>query len=325
MINATLHTYTQAFARLKRGPTPYGLGPHKPVLLLSVIELIENGTFVDNQIYLNQALLNAFKENWQLLVTTSNTEDITQPFYYLQNDSADSQAFWCLQAKPNHVINKPIKSLKQLQEACAYAYVKTDLWQLLSEPISREALRQVLIQTYFPEQIMFFNAAKQLGTAFLQSQTQNILNDPTPKYGQQRVHTIEEGLVRNGLFQRHITALYQYQCSFTGMKLQNAFNYHFVDACHIIPFSISFNDSLSNGIALCPNMHRAFDHGLLSIDENYRILVSEHITEDQEHPYALASLKGRKILLPKEQRYYPAKEALKWHRSERFRNYKLTS
>ncbi len=320
MINATLlHTYTQAFTRLNRGQTPYGLAPHKPVLLLSIIELVENGTFVDNQIYLNQALLNAFKENWQLLVTTSNTEDITQPFYYLQNDRAGNQAFWFLQAKPNHLLHKPIKSLKQLQESCAYAYMSTDLWQLVLNPISRETLRQLLIQSYFPEQAMFFNAAKQLGTVFLQNQTQSILNDPAPKYGQQRVHTIEEGLVRNGLFQRHVTALYQYQCSFTGMKLQNAFNYHFVDACHIIPFSISFNDSLSNGIALCPNMHRAFDHGLLSIDEDYRILVSEYISEDHNHPYALASLKGRKILLPKEQRHYPAKEALEWHRTEIFK------
>lgn len=66
-------------------------------------------------------------------------------------------------------------------------------------------------------------------------------------------------------------------------------------------------------------MHRAFDRGLLSIDENHRILVSEHLTEDRNHPYALSALKGRKILLPQQQNHYPAQEALEWHRIEMFK------
>ncbi len=68
--------------------------------------------------------------------------------------------------------------------------------------------------------------------------------------------------------------------------------------------------------ALCPNLHRAFDRGLVSIDENYRILVSDHITEDATYPCALKALKGKKMFLPSAQNHYPAQEALEWHRGE---------
>ncbi|MNK60634.1 hypothetical protein D3C87_797730 [compost metagenome] len=314
-----LQKYTKAFSGLNRGQTKYGLAPHKPILLLSIIELIEKDIVTDNRVFVNNELISTFKANWQLLVTTANVEDLTQPFYYLQNDTIAGKAFWLLYPKFGYQITKPIKALGKLAEVCAFGALAEELWLLLLDAQNREFLRQVLLDTYFPEQVVFFNAAKQVGEAYLRLQTQSILNDAAPKYGKRRVYTMEEVIVRDGLFQRWVTNAYKYQCSFTGMKLSNSFNYNFVDACHIVPFAVSFNDSRTNGIALCPNMHRAFDRGLLSIDEDYRILVSQNVAEDKTHPYALNALKGRKIILPKQQNHYPAQEALAWHRGEVFK------
>ena len=313
-----LQKYAKAFTQLNRGQTIYGLAPHKPILLLSLIELIDRGEVQDNIFMLHQ-VVPIFKDNWQLLVTTANNEDITQPFYYLQNDRAAGKQFWQLQPNAGYQINTHIKSLRKLAEACAFGALSKELWLLLLEPQNRSYLQQLLLQAYFPEQQVFFNAAKNVGQEYLLLATEHILNENAPKYGERRVYTTEQVIVRDGLFQRFVTAAYDFQCSFTGMKLSNSFNYNLVDACHIIPFSVGYNDSHNNGIALCPNMHRAFDRGLLSIDENYRILVSEHLTEDKKHPYALASLKGRKIILPKQQNHYPAQEALAWHRGEVFK------
>ena len=86
-----------------------------------------------------------------------------------------------------------------------------------------------------------------------------------------------------------------------------------------MPFAISHDDKVNNGIALCPNMHRAFDRGLLSIDTNYQILVSPHISENEEHPYALKQLKGKQIALPGNSLYYPAQDKLEWHRGNVFK------
>jgi putative restriction endonuclease len=82
---------------------------------------------------------------------------------------------------------------------------------------------------------------------------------------------------------------------------------------------VSHDDRVVNGIALCPNMHRAFDRGLLSISDDYRILVSPHFTEDENHPYSLRKLEGKAIHKPGAEKYLPHREHIEWHRSKVFR------
>ncbi|WP_293298569.1 HNH endonuclease [Pedobacter sp. UBA4863] len=319
MKTTALSTYAKAFAKLKRGGTKYGAAPHKPILLLSIIELIEKNIVTDNRVFVDAQLVGTFKENWLLLVNTAHQEDFTQPFYYLQNERVAGQGYWFLQSMPGCQINAHIKSVSVLASVCAYGYLAADLWLLLNDAVSRAYLKQVLLATYFAATQNNLLSAKQQGQGYLNDQTSDLLEEPQAKYKHISKHTEEDVFVRNGLFKRLVPRLYQQQCSFTGMTLSSLYRHSFVDACHIIPFSHSQNDSVTNGIALCPNMHRAFDRGLLSIDENYRILVSEHLTEDKNHPYALASLKGKQIILPQQQNHYPAQQALAWHRSEVFK------
>lgn len=316
MLHTTIQKYITAFARLKRGGTVYGLAPHKPVLLISLIELIEKGLVLENKIYVNADLVGTFKENWQLLVPTLHQADFTQPFYYLQNEKLLATPYWFLQPKPGCQINAHIKSVNTLQAVCAYGYFATELFLLLTDAQQRSILLQTLLDTYFPQQKASFLHAKNKGEGYLHEQVSYILNEPEVQYKHLSTQTEEDVFVRNGLFKKLVSKVYQNQCSFTGMKLSSTFNYNFIDACHIVPFSHSHNDKVNNGIALCPNMHRAFDRGLLSIDENYQILVAEQLKEDIAHPYALTRLKGRQILLPHEQNHYPAQEALAWHRRE---------
>lgn len=319
MTNTTLQKYAKAFARLKRGGTKYGSAPHKPILLLSIIELIEKGIVTDNRVFVDAQLVGTFKENWLLLVNTAHQEDFTQPFYYLQNDRAEGQGFWFLQAMSGFQINAHIKSVSVLANICAYGYLAADLWLFLNDELSRNYLRQVLLDTYFPETKSNLTYAKQQGQGYLNDQTSDLLEEPAAKLKHISKYTEEDIFVRNGLFKRLVPRLYHQQCSFTGMSLSSLYKHSFIDACHIVPFSLTQNDKVTNGIALCPNMHRAFDRGLLSIDQNYRILVSDHLTEDKNHAYALAPLKGKKIVLPKEKNHYPAQEALAWHREETFK------
>ncbi len=49
-----------------------------------------------------------------------------------------------------------------------------------------------------------------------------------------------------------------------------------VDAAHIVPVkSLGSTDDTSNGIALSPLYHRAYDRGLVTFNENYQILVND--------------------------------------------------
>lgn len=318
-MNYTLQKYLKAFSRLKRGGTKYGLAPHKPVLLLTIIELIENGAVIDNQIVVDAQLVGTFKENWLLLVNTSHQEDFTQPFFYLQNERIEGDNYWFLQEMPGCQINAHIKSVSVLAKVCQYGYLATDLWLLLNDSISRTYLKQVLLDTYFPTTKNNLLNAKQHGEGYLHDQAADLLEEPIAKLKHISKITEEDIFVRNGLFKRLVPRLYQQQCSFTGMSLSSTYKHNFIDACHIVPFSHSHNDKVTNGIALCPNMHRAFDRGLLSIDENYCILVSKHVNEEKGHPYALGQLEGKQIRLPKETIHFPAQDSLVWHRERVFK------
>lgn len=94
-------------------------------------------------------------------------------------------------------------------------------------------------------------------------------------------------------------------------------NISMIDACHIIPFSESYDDTVTNGIALCPNLHRAFDRGLLSITPDFRVRVSEGFVE--EGKLTLRQFEGQRISLPANKKYWPNRESLEWHGVNVFR------
>ena len=90
-----------------------------------------------------------------------------------------------------------------------------------------------------------------------------------------------------------------------------------IDACHIYPFSLSGDDTVTNGIALSPTMHRAFDRGLLTINSNFLVRVSPSIQEEESR-FTLSQFEGKQIILPEKEKYYPSQESLSWHNKEVF-------
>lgn len=284
------------------------------------MELVEKGIVVDNRFEANADLVGHFLENWQLLVSTPHQADFTQPFYYLQSDKAGGEPFWHLVPKPGCTINSHIKSVNTLAEVLDHGELRADLFVLFQDSVNRTVLQTVLLDTYFPEHKAYFLATKQRGEGYLHEVEAYILQAPEAKYKTIHVDTEEEVFVRNGLFKRYILRLYQSTCAFTGMRLISKHGHSFVDACHIVPFSVSHDDRIGNGIALCPNMHRAFDRGLVSVDEGYRIIVSPHFTEDESHDYSLRKLHGRKIIKPDVNDYNPKTENLHWHRTNVFKS-----
>ncbi len=318
-MNEDLQTYLHAFARINRGSTKYGLAPHKPILLLTLVELLEKGLVFNNRFEVNVDLVGLFQENWRLLVRTAHQSDFTQPFYYLQSDKAAGQSFWCLHPNPGFQINAHIKSVKTLSEVVAYGSFDNKLAVLLSDPLNRTVVRDQLLSAFFPEQRQAYYEHKQLNDGFYHDMQSLVLNESEAQYKHISIQTEEDVFVRSGLFKRYIPQLYQDTCAMTGMRMRSTFKYNFIDACHIVPFAVTHDDKVTNGVALCPNLHRAFDRGLVSVAEDYTILVSAHIDELVDHLYSLSKLNGRSILLPQLPRYYPSQENLAWHRENVFK------
>lgn len=321
MQSSVLDKYCNAFFSLNRGSTKHGLAPHKPVLLMAFIDIVEMGTVTSNKIKVDAELVAAFQNVWELLVTSPHQADFTQSFYYLQNDKAGKDPFWRLVPKLGYSINSHIKSVNTLQEVLDYGYFGDDLYLLLQDQVSRQILKQVLLETYFQNTKERYYESKNKGLkTYVQDLESYILNEPIVPLKRIKVGLEEEVYVRNGLFKKLVPKVYQSTCSFTGMKLTSTYGFNFVDACHIIPFSVSQDDRVSNGLSLCPNLHRAFDRGIVSVDANYQILVSDQLVENENHPYSLEKLRGQQIHLPVERKYYPASDNLKWHREKVFKD-----
>ena len=90
-----------------------------------------------------------------------------------------------------------------------------------------------------------------------------------PEERQVIIATVNRKLREKSFAKRVLTA-YGNQCAFCGMQL------NLVDAAHILPVSeLTSTDETSNGIALSALYHRAFDRGLVTLNDQYQIIVHD--------------------------------------------------
>ena len=311
--------YIHCFKTLRRDRKKGG-APHKPILLLSVIQLIESGYIDSHKIYLSPELVSIFKTHWTQLVNTEHQMLFPLPFYHMK-----SEPFWRLKANVGceKWVNakSAMRTFANLNEAVRYAEIDQPLFLLLKEPRFCHELKLFLLDHYFPEtkqnypHSVFFNDLDKIA--------QQIIEEPVPDY-QERIEHLEKTLddneyqqemfVRSHIFKREIPRIYDYTCCISGLRIDATMNASMIDACHIIPFSESHNDSITNGLALCPNLHRAFDRGLIGIDDNYQVIINPNFTEPKESVYSIMQFSGRRILLPSVERYCPDLVSLRLHR-----------
>jgi putative restriction endonuclease len=86
---------------------------------------------------------------------------------------------------------------------------------------------------------------------------------------------------RERSFMFNVRAAYSNRCAMTGLKLINGGGRPEVQAAHIQPVASNGPDSVRNGLALSGTVHWMFDRGLLSVADDYRILIAkDHVPED---------------------------------------------
>ncbi|WP_339608192.1 HNH endonuclease [uncultured Roseivirga sp.] len=229
-----------------------------------------------------------------------------------------SEGFWKLKPKSGfsnlNTMGSLVKSFANLNAAVAYAEIENDLFKLLCDNVSRQILLQVLLEEYFPNTKDAFS--EQNYTSVFEGLEDSFLNDPSELYKEQIRFLLdqkedEEVFLRGSIFKREIPKMYNNKCCISGLKIDTMHNISMIDACHIIPFSESYDDTVTNGIALCPNLHRAFDRGLISITPDYMVSLSDSFIE--EGNYSLKQFEGKLISLPSNQKHWPNQENLEWH------------
>lgn len=316
----SLDAYIRQFRHLHVSRSKGVPAPHKPVLLISVIDEVEGGRITSNKIYITPELVATFKENWSALVDSKVFEPrFALPFYHLDGKGKkNTDHFWHLVTFPGSEIaltsSDSIRSFAALKIAVDYATVDEELFLLFCEPKERTILRAVLLDTYFPLTKGNYLRSKRKQGNYISEIENKLLNEAPEKYKLEIAKADEEEIfLRGGTFKKIVPRIYNYTCCISGLRIDSTSSVQMIDACHIIPFSESHDDTITNGISLCPNLHRAFDRGLISIDDNYRVVVSNAFVEN-ESEYSIKQFEGKLISLPDKQGYLPSKTGLASHR-----------
>ena len=114
----------------------------------------------------------------------------------------------------------------------------------------------------------------------------------------------------------NVRAAYSNQCAITGLRLINGGGRPEVQAAHIQPVASKGPDSVRNGLALSGTVHWMFDRGLISIGDDYKILIAKnHVPDDAVRLLNKSGL----INLPVDPTHYPNAHFLKFHRDGVFK------
>jgi putative restriction endonuclease len=121
---------------------------------------------------------------------------------------------------------------------------------------------------------------------------------------------------RDAIFSRQVQEAYDKTCAMTGLRIINGGGRAEAQAAHIRPVARSGPDSPRNGVALSSTVHWMFDRGLLSIEDDFKILTAKGAV-----PVEVSRLLNPTgyLHLPEDFRVQPHKHFLRYHRENIFK------
>ena len=280
--------------RAKGGPAP-----HKPLLLLTVIELAEEGSLPAELLALTPELAFRFCTYWNIVAhRRTQRPDVRLPFHHLQ-----SGGFWSALGEDG----RPSPDDRLTRSA----RLDPEFVARLGDPAWRQRARAILIATYFqPDEKVSLYALVGMPIPSAEQIAQDANYKP-PDEAKKRG--------REARFRLSVVAAYNYTCALTGYRLTTIDAGSIVDAAHIHQFADSRNNDPQNGLALCKNAHWLFDNGLWTLANDYTVMVAVGtFTEHSPDQKGLGEYQGKRIRLPADRGLWPDPVHLAWHRKRKF-------
>lgn len=297
--------YAQRFTRLNVNRGKGSASPHKPCLLLAVIDLIDDSEHPQNRFYYAPPLLERYHRYFDAVKGESDHPNPHFPFFHLKSDG-----FWHLHALPGrqNALNAltSARAPRQVRENIAYASLDEALFALLQDPVAREELADVIVDHWFDRKANELRDMVAAGHA-INRYAQN-LRKLRPDH---EVREVPQN-IRDPAFRRVVLEAYDYRCAATGTRIILPDESVMVQAAHIEPFAIAGNDDPRNGLALTPDMHWAMDKNVIAPTPDYTWQISKEIDRRLPENQPLTALHGTDLILPKEKRFWPKREYLEW-------------
>lgn len=301
-LNLATQTWLGKLANLNVARTAdRGAAPHKPLMLLTVIDLIESGDIPDGWVKYDVLLVSRFRDYWELVQARQrNSPDIPMPFNALGGER--DQIWQCFTTD-----GQPSKS-KLTTRLC---HLDPDFFVCLQDADFRREARRTLVGIYFTatEQVML---CARLGLPAPKTEAVAALRADAAAFKASQ----KKG--RDSRFKSDVLGGYYFTCALTGYRLDTETT-SIVQAAHIHQHAVSGNDDPRNGLALTPDAHWMFDNGLwTAVPKGDLLLVYVAInrfSETSPHGRLLASFNGQPLHFQDHARLRPEAEYFAWHRN----------
>jgi putative restriction endonuclease len=283
------------FATLRIDRARGNPAPHKPLLLLVIMEMVEKGEITKREVTLSPDLAFRFSVYWSVVAKRrKQSPEVRLPFHHL-----GSSGIWQpLTADGNPSPDKKLTTMIRFDPS---------FFDCLSDNKFRDRAQRILIETepYFllEERASLYSMLK--------------IKPTVPEIREyEELYRVSIQTGRDARFRIEVVVLaYKHTCALTGYRLTTLEMESIVDAAHIHAYSDSRSNDPRNGLALSKNAHWQFDRGLWSLNNDYRVLVNrEKFIEDGAPGQRLADFEGRRIFLPSDPKYWPEYTYLDWHR-----------
>lgn len=145
--------YIEEFKNLGTNQKYSRPSPHKPILLLTVINMFEKEILTTNKIIYSEELKCEFEEMWKRIIPHESlfVPGVYLPFWYLQSDK-----FWHIvpiRGKEDVLTVMRDRKIKpseaKLRDSVDYAEFDEDLYFLMTMASGRRSLKKALLETYF--------------------------------------------------------------------------------------------------------------------------------------------------------------------------------
>lgn len=267
--------------------------PHKPLLILLALGELARGkediSFEDCEPKLTE-LLKEFGPS-------RSAQHPEYPFWRLQNDG-----IWKVTADKimtTRKSNTDIPRTELRRHHAVGAFTHPVLAILREHPALINEIASTLLNAHFPESL-HFDILEEVG-----------LSIETPRIGRRP---------RDAAFRGEILRVYERRCAVCGFDLRIADHTVGVEAAHIKWHQAAGPDEVVNGLALCTIHHKLFDLGAFKLDENLKLVVSEHVTGTAQLDHILLRHHLTEIHKPLHINYQPRIEFLCWHATQVFKS-----
>ncbi len=305
----SIDAYAQRFHRLRVNPRTGGFSPHKPCMLLAVLALAEAGALSENRIVFAPPLLERYRAFFEAVRAEGDHVNAYFPFFHLRGDG-----FWHLVPLPGRAAvlaaMKTARSFRDVEENIAYACLDDELHALILDSAARAVLRESLVSRWFPDKrerlLRVVDVERSTGQYEVRlrglAEGKDVRLDEVPY--------IEKA--RASGFRRTVVEAYDFRCAASGWRILLPDGQIMVEAAHLIPFAVSRDDDPRNGIALTPSYHWALDKNLIAPGPDLRWHVAKMLDPRLRDNHALLELEGKDLLLPRNGKYQPRRDALEY-------------